>query len=138
MAKRTVVTLPGDGIGGVVLPEAIRVLEAAGFDADYVEAGIGWAVKLKKKGGFIGRDALAAQKEAGLPRKLLGLEVEGDEGAAVLDPGLGLPVDFAYQVITQVGNYGEIFDRHLAPLGLERGVNALWSDGGLMYSPPYR
>jgi isocitrate dehydrogenase (NAD+) len=42
MAKRTVVTLPGDGIGGVVLPEAIRVLEAAGFDADYIEAGIGW------------------------------------------------------------------------------------------------
>jgi len=42
MAKRTVVTLPGDGIGGVVLPEALRVLAAAGFDADYVEAGIGW------------------------------------------------------------------------------------------------
>lgn len=42
MAKRTVVTLPGDGIGGVVLPEALRVLEAAGFDADYIEAGIGW------------------------------------------------------------------------------------------------
>jgi 3-isopropylmalate dehydrogenase len=36
------VTLPGDGIGGVVLPEALRVLAAAGFDADYVEAGIGW------------------------------------------------------------------------------------------------
>ena len=42
MAKRTVVALPGDGIGKVVLPEAIRVLDAAGFDADYVEAGIGW------------------------------------------------------------------------------------------------
>ena len=42
MAKRTVVALPGDGIGGVVLPEAIRVLEAAGFDAEYIEAGIGW------------------------------------------------------------------------------------------------
>jgi general L-amino acid transport system substrate-binding protein len=55
-----------------------------------------------------------------------------------LDPGLGLPVDFAYQVVKQVGNYGEIFERHLAPLGLERGVNALWTDGGLMYAPPYR
>jgi len=42
MAKRTVVTMPGDGIGKVVLPEAIRVLNAAGFDADYVESGIGW------------------------------------------------------------------------------------------------
>lgn len=64
----------------------------------------------------------------------LGMEVDG----AVLDPGLGLPTDFAYQVVSQVGNYGEIFERHLAPLGLERGVNALWSDGGLIYAPPYR
>ncbi len=61
----------------------------------------------------------------------------GDEGA-VLDPGLGLPTDFAYQIVKQVGNYGEIFDRHLTPLGLQRGVNALWTDGGLLYSPPYR
>jgi general L-amino acid transport system substrate-binding protein len=68
----------------------------------------------------------------------LGLEVPGDDGAAVLDPGLGLPPDFAMQIVTQVGNYGEIFDRHLTPLGLERGVNALWTDGGLMYAPPYR
>jgi general L-amino acid transport system substrate-binding protein len=68
-------------------------------------------------------------------QRFLGQAVEGE---AVLDPGLGLPTDFAYQVVSQVGNYGEIFERHLAPLGLERGVNALWSDGGLIYSPPYR
>jgi general L-amino acid transport system substrate-binding protein len=68
----------------------------------------------------------------------LGLEVEGEEGAAVLDPGLGLPTDYARQVVTQVGNYAEIFQEHLAPLGLERGVNALWSDGGILYAPPYR
>jgi 3-isopropylmalate dehydrogenase len=42
MAKYTVVTMPGDGIGQVVLPEACRVLEAVGFDADYVHADIGW------------------------------------------------------------------------------------------------
>lgn len=42
MTPRTVVTLPGDGIGSIVLPEALRVLEAVGFDAEYVEAGIGW------------------------------------------------------------------------------------------------
>ena len=42
MAKRSVVVMPGDGIGQVVLPEALRVLEAAGFDADWVEADIGW------------------------------------------------------------------------------------------------
>lgn len=64
----------------------------------------------------------------------LGVEVDG----ATLDPGLGLPVDFAYQVVKQVGNYGEIFERHLTPLGLQRGVNQLWSEGGLLYAPPYR
>ena len=42
MAKYTVVAMPGDGIGQVVLPEACRVLEAVGFDADYVHADIGW------------------------------------------------------------------------------------------------
>lgn len=42
MAKHTVVTMPGDGIGNQVLPEALRVLKAVGFDADYVHADIGW------------------------------------------------------------------------------------------------
>ena len=42
MAKHTIVTMPGDGIGKIVLPEALRVLEAAGFDAEYVHADIGW------------------------------------------------------------------------------------------------
>ena len=71
-------------------------------------------------------------------QQFLGLEVTGDDGSAVLDPGLGLPTDFAFQVVSQVGNYGEIFEEHLAPLGLERGLNSLWTDGGLLYSPPYR
>jgi general L-amino acid transport system substrate-binding protein len=54
---------------------------------------------------------------------------------------LGLENDFMVTVITQVGNYGEIFDRNLGPdtiFGLDRGINALWTDGGLMYSPPFR
>src|SRR3954447_11403926 len=42
MAKHTVVTMPGDGIGNQVLPEAIRVLNAVGFEANYVHADIGW------------------------------------------------------------------------------------------------
>ena len=58
----------------------------------------------------------------------------------VVDPGLGLPTDFALQVITQVGNYGEIFDANLTPLGIERGLNALYNADppGLQYAPPYR
>lgn len=42
MAKHTIVKLPGDGIGGIVLEQAIRVMEAAGFDSEYVEGDIGW------------------------------------------------------------------------------------------------
>ena len=42
MSKRTIVSMPGDGIGKVVLDEAIRVLDAAGFEANYVEGDIGW------------------------------------------------------------------------------------------------
>lgn len=58
----------------------------------------------------------------------------------VFDPALGLPTDFAVKVISQVGNYREIYDRNIGPLGLPRGreLNALWKDGGLHYAPPYR
>ncbi|MYI55597.1 MAG: transporter substrate-binding domain-containing protein, partial [Acidimicrobiia bacterium] len=61
----------------------------------------------------------------------------GEEG---FDPGLGLPSDFAVQVVSQVGNYEEIYRRHLEPLGLplDGSVNDLWTNGGLLYVPPYR
>jgi general L-amino acid transport system substrate-binding protein len=67
-------------------------------------------------------------------RRLLG--VEGDMGQS-----LGLPADFGYQIIKQVGNYGEIFERNVGmstPLKIERGLNALWTDGGLQYAMPVR
>ncbi|GAB4312511.1 MAG: amino acid ABC transporter substrate-binding protein [Phototrophicales bacterium] len=51
---------------------------------------------------------------------------------------LGLRNDFMVDVIRQVGNYAEIFERNLAPLGLQRGYNNLWLVGGLLYSPPWR
>ncbi len=54
---------------------------------------------------------------------------------------LGLDEKWAYNIIKQVGNYGEVFERNVGvntPLGIERGLNALWKDGGLMYSPPFK
>ena len=52
---------------------------------------------------------------------------------------LGLKEDWAYAIIKQVGNYGESYERNIGkPLGLERGINALWSKGGLIYAPPVR
>lgn len=54
---------------------------------------------------------------------------------------LGLDENWAYNIIKQVGNYGEIFERNVGvntPLMIERGLNALWTNGGLMYSPPFK
>jgi general L-amino acid transport system substrate-binding protein len=63
----------------------------------------------------------------------------GDSG----DLGVGLGVDnqFVYYVIKHVGNYGEVYDRNLGPFtvfNLDRGINALWTEGGLIYAPPFR
>lgn len=54
---------------------------------------------------------------------------------------LGLPEDWLAKAIKSVGNYGEIFERNVGaktPLKLDRGLNALWTDGGLMYAMPFR
>jgi general L-amino acid transport system substrate-binding protein len=51
---------------------------------------------------------------------------------------LALDVRWAFNIVKQVGNYGESFDANLKPLGFERGINALWNQGGLMYAPPIR
>ncbi|MEB3270572.1 MAG: amino acid ABC transporter substrate-binding protein [Synechococcus sp.] len=67
-------------------------------------------------------------------RRFLG--VEGEFGKQ-----LGLPADFVVRAVTAVGNYGEIFERNVgsgSPLKLERGLNRQWSQGGLLYSPPFR
>ena len=61
-------------------------------------------------------------------------------GEGELQSAMGLPPDAFLQVIKQVGNYDEIYSRHLNPVGLTRegSANAGWLDGGLMYSPPAR
>jgi len=63
----------------------------------------------------------------------------GQEGS--VGKGLGLKNDWIYQIIKQVGNYGEIFDRNFgakSSLKVDRGLNNLWNNGGLQYSPPMR
>jgi general L-amino acid transport system substrate-binding protein len=67
-------------------------------------------------------------------KRLLGVDDD-------LGQKLGLSADWAYNVVKQVGNYGEIFDRNLgsqSALKLDRGLNALWKDGGLLIAPPFR
>ena len=67
-------------------------------------------------------------------RRLVG--VEGNFGEQ-----LGLTKDWAYKIVKQVGNYGESFDRNVgegSPLKISRGLNRLWTKGGIMYAPPIR
>jgi general L-amino acid transport system substrate-binding protein len=67
-------------------------------------------------------------------RRVLG--IEGNFGEA-----LGVSKDWVVRIVRHVGNYGEMFDRHLGAgsrLGIARGLNALWTKGGLQYAPPIR
>ncbi len=67
-------------------------------------------------------------------RRILGLE--GPKGK-----GLGLDDKWGYNIVKQVGSYGESFEKNVgtnSPLGIARGVNALWKDGGFQYAPPIR
>ncbi len=69
--------------------------------------------------------------------RLLGVPFEGGE---VFDPGLGISPDFMQNVIRQVGNYGEVYEANITPIGIPREgtLNASWLDGGLIYAPPWR
>ena len=85
-------------------------------------------------------DTFLTSEDSGI-LTFLGQPITDDDGnTAVKDLGLGMPADFAYQVIKQVGNYQEIFERNLGPLGLTipGSPNDLWSNGGLQYTPPFR
>ena len=72
------------------------------------------------------------------PNVLRFVGAEDPQEGTIFDSGLGLPSDFAVNAVSAVGNYGELFEKHLAPLGISRGPNALWTDGGLLYAPPFR
>ncbi len=79
---------------------------------------------------------VAGMRESDNPeiRRLLGTEGKFGEG-------MGLPDDWAYNIIARVGNYAEVFERNVgkgSPLGIPRGLNALWTQGGIQYAPPIR
>jgi general L-amino acid transport system substrate-binding protein len=79
---------------------------------------------------------IAAMKGSTNPevKRLIGTE-------AGIGKQLGISDDWAFQIVRQVGNYGEAFDRNLGPktpLGIARGLNRLWNAGGIMYAPPIR
>jgi len=75
-------------------------------------------------------DTFADSKDPDV-RRLLG--IEGDMGKA-----LGIDPKWAYNVIKQVGNLGELWERNITPMGVTRGINNIWTKGGLQYAPPIR
>jgi general L-amino acid transport system substrate-binding protein len=142
-AKRTSFPQPDDH---VVLPLVMskEPLTPASVNADPAWAdAVRWTVYALMQAEELGitqanvaaklAEARANPSQADL-RRFLG--VEGDFGKQ-----LGLPADFVVKAVAAVGNYGEVFERNVGSgsrLGLERGVNRLWTDGGLIYSPPFR
>jgi general L-amino acid transport system substrate-binding protein len=90
---------------------------------------------------------LVGAEEAGITRDNVGSRMDDPAvrqvlGAdAALSKALGTDPRWAVRAVQSVGNYGEMFERNLgtgSPLGIERGLNRLWTQGGLMYAPPVR
>lgn len=94
--------------------------------------------------------ALIAAEELGLTRDSVGAARVGGHGAETdsllgitgnLGEPLGLDRDWAFRAIKAVGNYGEIYNRHFGPntpIAMERGLNRLWSEGGVLYAPHFK
>ena len=137
-AQRSVLKNPGDH---VILPETISK-EPFGLVVRHGDNAWGDIVRWVRNALVVAeelgvtRENVGRMRTSGTPeiRRLLG--EDGDFGAA-----LGLSRDWAFKAIEGVGNYGEIYDRHIGPrtaIGLDRGVNNLWTKGGILYAPPFR
>lgn len=134
-AKQTQLKKPGDY---VILPERLSkeplAPAVAGGDDRWLEV-VTWTVNatiLAEEWGITSKnvDDFLKSDDPSI-RRFLGVDPS-------LAESIGLDPKWAYTIIKTVGNYGEIFDRHLKPLGWERGYNRLWTQGGLLYSPPFR
>lgn len=97
-----------------------------------------WSMFALVEAEFLGVDSSNAAElaKSGSPGQKRLLGTEGDAGDK-----LGISADWALNIVTQVGNYGESFERNVgqgSPLKISRGLNAQWNQGGIMYSPPVR
>ena len=130
-----------DPAGAIVLPEVISK-EPLGpvvrqGDDQWFNI-VKWVVNASIEGEYQGVTSKNAADlaKSGKPGQKRLLGTDGDLGEK-----LGLSADWAYQVITQVGNYEESFDRNVgagSPLKIARGLNAQWNEGGILYSPAMR
>ncbi len=104
-------------------------------DTEWAQA-VNWSVMATVQAWEMGLDSSNIGSYAGDDPSILTFTGQGDDVAS----SLGLPTDFAVQVVSQVGNYEEIYNAHITPIGLslEGSPNNIWTDGGLMYVPPFR
>ncbi len=138
-AQRLKLAAPDDY---VVLPEAISkeplALAVRQGDEEWFDI-VRWSLFAlidAEELGVASRDVEALARTPPNPEVARLLGSEGDFGK-----DLRLPKDWVVRMVAQVGNYGEIFERNLgagSPLKIERGLNALWTRGGLHYAPPVR
>ena len=130
-----------DPSSAIVLPEVISKeplgpVVRQGDDAWFNI--VKWSMFALVEAEFLGVNSSNAddQKAKGKPAQKRLLGSEGDAGAK-----LGISADWAYNIVKQVGNYGEAFERNVgmgSPLKISRGLNAQWNKGGILYSPPVR
>lgn len=142
VAQRTTLASPDDHVllDTVMSKEPLGPVVAQGDDVwfDIVKWTVFALIEAEEQG--ITQDNVEEMLTSTNPvvRRLLGVQpAEGDP----FDSGLGLELDWVVTVISAVGNYGEIYERNLGastPFDLPRGPNNLWTEGGLLYAPPYR
>ncbi|MDJ0578175.1 MAG: transporter substrate-binding domain-containing protein [Xenococcaceae cyanobacterium MO_234.B1] len=121
-------------LGIVISKEPLGALVANG-DAKWFDA-VKWITYALIQGEEFGitSDNIASFENSEDPQIKRFLGQEGNLGE-----DMGLPNDFAARIIKHVGNYGEVYERNIGqPFGLDRGLNELWTNGGLLYSPPFR
>ncbi|MDY7559108.1 amino acid ABC transporter substrate-binding protein [Pseudomonas sp. 10B1] len=138
-AQRSKLASPADY---VVLPETISK-EPLGpvvrkGDEDWMEIvrWTGFALLNTEEAGVTSKNVMDLVKNGKNPDVARLLGVDGEYGK-----DLKLPKDWVVKIVSQVGNYGEIFEKNLGkatPLAIDRGMNALWTNGGIQYAPPVR
>lgn len=124
-------------LGDVISKEPLSPVVAS-RDQKFADA-VRWVLHALIAAEEFGITAANAAERAGSSNSAEVRRLLGAEGA--LAEGLFLDAEFALRAIEAGGNYGEIFERNLGAasgLNLRRGINAQWTDGGLMYSPPFR
>jgi general L-amino acid transport system substrate-binding protein len=97
-----------------------------------------WSIHALIEAEFLGIDSKSADtaKATGNPSQKRLMGSEGDAGQK-----MGISADWAYNIVKQVGNYSEVFERNVgsgSKLEISRGLNAQWNKGGILYSPPVR